>query len=917
MQNEEQRKDPPKRTRRFLEKTGVKCKAITNARQKCFAWVFCECENHKLNPCDEEYCERHLYFNDIPDNDVIEIINGTSKTYKPCCRCLWWTNDITSNCKGCLYKKQQKGLEKKKELPKCPLFSKTGQPCWYTPKEGNKCCDDHQYAENYTDTDLKSLKQCSGCKLYLALSQYIKGYKTCCECVKRTEKIRENKKEKKEDLPKCKTCNNISQDNGYCGKHQNNAKKEEVEKEGKKLCRNYIRGCKNILEKNYIKDTCEDCLIKDRAKDNTRHIDNKNHIVEYNNLVKQLEQNNTKNNIIGHNNETKYVINGKFIEKAIFDAKNINNVDNIDNNKSHETQKNTIEKTNKIINTVIKDDNSDYYSYESSLESLERKDNLSDCEFDDELNEELLDVMFACVNIDNESNSDYDDEFDNDSVDQHDYNSCVDDNIVSAIKIPETTYTSRGVNVISGTKGCSGCFKILKKENYIDNNKNEQLRCNNCREKERKRSKKNYSQKARDNIRLTKKKWKIKNWNKVCIYWRNYRLRQMIKLGDEYWIKNKKRAADWRLNNPEKMKLINEQKKANLDCRLKTYKTSAKTKNYDWILTDEYAKNLFTKPCHYCREFDEYEMCGIDRINSNLGYEENNVVSCCSVCNYMKNNIDCNIYYDKIRHILSYLHISGELYKKSYIFNNHCSGNINIYKNRASKINIPFELEQVYFNKLQTHNCYLCGKQTTNEHINGIDRIDSTEGYTENNCLSCCGDCNIMKNDIDIFTFILKIYKTYCNKHNVAKLDDENICAMIQGYLNYKFSQIKNDENDQLLSFNINRTTVKNQITKQNKIAKYGEEKYKKIKALKEQIRTNKNNIIKTEKLKEELNILLNDPMSKPKQKIKMTPEEKKEYERVRKQKQREALKEKYGDVEYNKMHAQKIKEQRDKKRNN
>ena len=57
--------------------------------------------------------------------------------------------------------------------------------------------------------------------------------------------------------------------------------------------------------------------------------------------------------------------------------------------------------------------------------------------------------------------------------------------------------------------------------------------------------------------------------------------------------------------------------------------------------------------------------------------------------------------------------------------------------------------------------------------------------------------------------------------------------------------------------------------------------------------------------------------MSKPKQKIKMTPEEKKEYERVRKQKQREALKEKYGDVEYNKMHAQKIKEQRDKKRNN
>ena len=46
----------------------------------------------------------------------------------------------------------------------------------------------------------------------------------------------------------------------------------------------------------------------------------------------------------------------------------------------------------------------------------------------------------------------------------------------------------------------------------------------------------------------------------------------------------------------------------------------------------------------------------------------------------------------------------------------------------------------------------------------------------------------------------------------------------------------------------------------------------------------------------------------------KLTPEEKKEKERIRKKAQREALRKKYGDEEYKKLHAQKIAEQRKKK---
>jgi hypothetical protein len=46
----------------------------------------------------------------------------------------------------------------------------------------------------------------------------------------------------------------------------------------------------------------------------------------------------------------------------------------------------------------------------------------------------------------------------------------------------------------------------------------------------------------------------------------------------------------------------------------------------------------------------------------------------------------------------------------------------------------------------------------------------------------------------------------------------------------------------------------------------------------------------------------------------KLTLEEKKEKERSRKQSQRDALRKKYGDEEYKKLHAKKISDQRKKK---
>ena len=95
------------------------------------------------------------------------------------------------------------------------------------------------------------------------------------------------------------------------------------------------------------------------------------------------------------------------------------------------------------------------------------------------------------------------------------------------------------------------------------------------------------------------------------------------------------------------------------------------------------------------------------------------------------------------------------------------------YKNR-SKHN--FDLSEDDFKKLTSSNCHYCGcepyqirkkvskvNQFAKNYIyNGIDRINSSKGYTISNCLPCCGCCNRMKNDMNYHNF-LKHIKTICD----------------------------------------------------------------------------------------------------------------------------------------------------------
>lgn len=48
--------------------------------------------------------------------------------------------------------------------------------------------------------------------------------------------------------------------------------------------------------------------------------------------------------------------------------------------------------------------------------------------------------------------------------------------------------------------------------------------------------------------------------------------------------------------------------------------------------------------------------------------------------------------------------------------------------------------------------CNYCGGSTVS-FGSGLDRVDSTKGYTQGNCVPCCYLCNVMKSDMTLETF--------------------------------------------------------------------------------------------------------------------------------------------------------------------
>jgi len=68
--------------------------------------------------------------------------------------------------------------------------------------------------------------------------------------------------------------------------------------------------------------------------------------------------------------------------------------------------------------------------------------------------------------------------------------------------------------------------------------------------------------------------------------------------------------------------------------RYATYKASAKQRGLSFSLTFEQFESFWQLPCSYCGT--DIETIGLDRMDSEIGYEISNVTPCCFPCNALK-----------------------------------------------------------------------------------------------------------------------------------------------------------------------------------------------------------------------------------------------------------------------------------------
>jgi hypothetical protein len=133
----------------------------------------------------------------------------------------------------------------------------------------------------------------------------------------------------------------------------------------------------------------------------------------------------------------------------------------------------------------------------------------------------------------------------------------------------------------------------------------------------------------------------------------------------------------------------NKERKANIIKHYDEYVRGAMKKNLQFNLSAEQFIKLVNSHCHYCDEYDETRVIGIDRVDSNRGYFIENVVGCCSKCNFMKSDLEKE---DFLNHICKiYLHSCADTYivessppeeKKSYIRPQKI---LELYKNKKIK----------------------------------------------------------------------------------------------------------------------------------------------------------------------------------------------------------------------------------------
>ena len=104
-----------------------------------------------------------------------------------------------------------------------------------------------------------------------------------------------------------------------------------------------------------------------------------------------------------------------------------------------------------------------------------------------------------------------------------------------------------------------------------------------------------------------------------------------------------------------------------------SYKLNAKSRGFDFNIDFDYAVSIMKSDCHYCgiepsntymKSYYNATYNGIDRVDNTKGYEMDNIVSCCKMCNIAKNNNTEEYFLQWVKRLSEYQRLKHE-YKQS------------------------------------------------------------------------------------------------------------------------------------------------------------------------------------------------------------------------------------------------------------
>jgi hypothetical protein len=101
---------------------------------------------------------------------------------------------------------------------------------------------------------------------------------------------------------------------------------------------------------------------------------------------------------------------------------------------------------------------------------------------------------------------------------------------------------------------------------------------------------------------------------------------------------------------------------------------------------------------------------------------------------------------------------------------------IRVYRKNALALGREFLLTDDQFVSISKEKCHYCGADPIENAYgvvsNGLDRVNSSIGYSIDNVVPCCKICNVMKNKLSVDDFLKHISSIYKHSILTTKLND-------------------------------------------------------------------------------------------------------------------------------------------------